>query len=443
MRIQTTYSSIWSVAYPLIIGSLANNLINVVDTAFVGRLGAVSMGASAIGGTFYLIFSLLCIGLASGAQIIIARRNGEKNLTTIGEVFNQNSYMMAVFGLFLYIVLQFFAPIILRPIIQSTEIYNQTIAFTSYRAWGIIFVALTAVYTSFYVGMSQTKVLSYSTAIMTITNIVLDYGLIFGNLSLPKMGICGAALASSIAELTAFLFMIGYTQIYVKTRELGIYKFRRWSNSIILKIAGLGYPTMFQYLISLGSWFMFFIIIEKLGPQPLAVGNILRSLLLLFMMPVWGLSSTANTFTSNLLGQRKSSLMTLLIKRIITIAVLMVALFSPFVFFYPEVLAKIYSDDLVLINEASKTIWIVYLTMITFIPGVILNNSLSGTGDTKSAFIIEVFATMIYLSYTYLVALVFKLPSTYIWAAEMVYWSIIGLLSYYRLQSNKWRHIRV
>jgi Na+-driven multidrug efflux pump len=200
---------------------------------------------------------------------------------------------------------------------------------------------------------------------------------------------------------------------------------------------------MFQYLISLGSWFMFFIIIEKLGPQPLAVGNILRSLLLLFMMPVWGLSSTANTFTSNLLGQRKSSLMTLLIKRIITIAVLMVALFSPFVFFYPEVLAKIYSDDLVLINEASKTIWIVYLTMITFIPGVILNNSLSGTGDTKSAFIIEVFATIIYLSYTYLVALVFKLPSTYIWAAEMVYWSIIGLLSYYRLQSNKWRHIRV
>jgi putative MATE family efflux protein len=443
MRIQTTYKSIWSVAYPMIIGSLANNLINVVDTAFVGRLGAVSMGASAIGGTFYLIFSLLCIGLASGAQIIIARRNGEKNLTSIGPVFYQNGYMMATFGVLLYIILQFLSPFILRSIISSTDIYNQTIAFTSYRSWGILFVALNAVYTSFFVGMSRTKVLSYSTIIMTVTNIILDYGLIFGNLNLPKMGISGAALASSIAELTAFIFVVIYTQINVKTDELGLYKFKRWSNKIILKNAGLGYPTMFQYLISLGSWFMFFIIIEKLGPQTLAVANILRSLLLLFMMPVWGLSSTANTFTSNLLGQQKSSLMSLLIKRIMTIAILLVLIFAPFVFFFPHWLAQIYSDDPFLISEASKTIWIVYLTMISFIPGVILNNSLSGTGDTKSAFIIEVFGTFVYLTYTYFVALVFHLPSTYIWAAEMVYWLMIGVLSYIRLRSLKWKKILV
>jgi Na+-driven multidrug efflux pump len=244
-------------------------------------------------------------------------------------------------------------------------------------------------------------------------------------------------------QIHGFLTDTIYTQINVKTHELGLYKFKRWSNKIILKNAGLGYPTMFQYLISLGSWFMFFIIIEKLGPQTLAVANILRSLLLLFMMPVWGLSSTANTFTSNLLGQQKSSLMTLLIKRIMTIATLLVLVFAPFVFFFPNLLAQIYSDDPFLISEASKTIWIVYLTMITFIPGVILNNSLSGTGDTKSAFIIEVFGTFVYLTYTYFVALVFHLPSTYIWAAEMVYWLMIGGLSYIRLRSLKWKKIVV
>lgn len=443
MKIQNTYSSIWKVAYPLILGSFANNLLNVIDTAFIGRLGAVSMGASAIGGTYYLIFSLVCIGLAAGAQIIISRRSGEQNQDKIGVVFNQNLYLMGSFGLILYLFLQFLSPTILRFIITSDEVYLQTVAFTSFRAWGILFVALNAVYTSFYVGISRTKVLSYSTALMTGINIVLDYGLIFGHLHLPEMGISGAALASSIAEFCTLIFVVIYTQINVDRKLYGLYQFKRWDNGVISKNIQLGFPIMFQYFFSLGSWFLFFIIIEKMGEQTLAVANILRGLLLLFMMPIWGLATTANTFTGNLLGQGKKWVIPLLLRQIITIGTLMALVFLPFVIFFPEWLAQIYSDDPVLIGLASKTIWIIYLTMITFIPGVIINNALSGTGDTKTAFYIEVGATIIYLTYSYLVALVFKLPINFIWAAEMIYWGIIGTLSFYRLKSGKWRKIQV
>lgn len=443
MKVETTYYSIWKVAYPLILGSLANNLLNVVDTAFIGRLGNISLGASAIGSTYYLVFSLICIGLSSGAQIIIARKSGAKDYKSIGKVFVQNTYLMFLFGILLLLFLITTTPSILRLLITSDAIYHEAIAYTSYRVWGIFFVALTSVYTSFYVGITKTKVLIYSTAVMTFTNIILDYGLIFGHFMLPRMNISGGALASVIAEASAFLFIVVYTRKYVNASKFQLYKFERWSSKLVFQNIKLGYPIMFQYLMSLGSWFMFFIIIEKLGEQVLAVSNILRSLLLLFMMPIWGLSSTANSFTSNLLGQDKSNLIPLLLKRLNTIAGLLVLFFAPFVLFFPELLAQIYSDDVVLITESSKIIWIVYITMLTFIPGVILNNSLCGTGDTKTAFVIELFGTFFYLTYAYFVAIHYQLPLAFIWFSEMIYWFVIGLLSFYRLKSRKWKSITI
>lgn len=443
MEIKITYTNIWKIAYPMILGSLSNSLLNVVDTAFVGRLGSVALGAAAIGATYYLIFSLLCIGLASGAQIVIARRYGAKEYPSIGGVFVQNGYLMTLFGVGLLFFLEMLTPAILRPIIASDAIYAQTIVFTSYRSWGIVFVALYSVYSSFFIGISRTKVLSYATMLMTGVNIVLDYGLVFGNLHLPEMGIGGAGLASAIAELAAFLFIVAYTKVQVDARQYSLYHFTRWKWDLVLKNISLGYPIMFQYLMSLGSWFLFFVIIEKLGSDALAISNILRSLLLLFMMPVWGLSTTANTFTSNLLGQRKSSSIPFLLRRLVTIALVLVLLFAPFVFFAPQLLAQIYTNDAHLIHESSKIIWLVYITMFSFIPGVILNNTLSGTGDTKSAFVIELFSTLIYLAYTYLVAIYFGLPIVFIWGAEFIYWFFIGFFSYHRLKSRKWKLIQV
>ena len=443
MKVQISYKNIWSVAYPIIIGSLASNLINVIDTAFIGRLGNVSLGASAIAGTFFLIFTLLCVGLATGSQIIIARRSGEANHSSIGDVFNQNLYLLSIFGIVLYVIIQFLSPVFLKLIITSEPIYLQANSFLAYRAWGIWFVAINAVYSAFYVGMSKTKVLTYSTTLMTACNIILDYGLIFGNLGLPEMGIKGAALASSISEFITFLFLIIYTHKTTDLKYFGLYQFKAWSNEIIRKIIKLAYPTVFQYLISLGSWFMFFVIIEKLGEQALAISNILRSILLLFMMPVWGLSTTTNTMTSNIIGQRKDYKINTLTKRIMLISILFVLIYLPVVVFCPEWLIRIYTDAPELISSTSKSLIIIYLAMITFVPGVILINSLSGTGDTKTAFFIELAGTASYLTYTYFVAIFFKLPLNFIWAAETVYWSVILVLSFYRLRSKKWQKIKV
>ena len=74
----TSYKNIWKVTYPIIVGSIAENIINVVDTAFLGQLGPIALGAAGNSIIYYFVFIVIGEGLAVGGEIIVGRRNGEE-----------------------------------------------------------------------------------------------------------------------------------------------------------------------------------------------------------------------------------------------------------------------------------------------------------------------------------------------------------------------------
>ena len=81
-----TNKQIWNVSYPIFLSLLAQNVINVTDTAFLGRVGEVELGASAMGGLYYICAFTIAFGFSTGSQIIMARRNGERNYKEVGRV---------------------------------------------------------------------------------------------------------------------------------------------------------------------------------------------------------------------------------------------------------------------------------------------------------------------------------------------------------------------
>ena len=86
-----TNKEIWNVTYPIFLGLLAQNVINVTDTAFLGHVSEVALGASAMGGLLYICFYTVAFGFSVGSQILIARRNGEGNFHAIGPIMWQGS----------------------------------------------------------------------------------------------------------------------------------------------------------------------------------------------------------------------------------------------------------------------------------------------------------------------------------------------------------------
>ena len=83
MHVDISYKNIWKIAYPIIISSLAQNIINLTDTIYLGRLNETIFAAAAIASVYYAVIILIGMGFANGVKILIGRRNGEKNFSEI------------------------------------------------------------------------------------------------------------------------------------------------------------------------------------------------------------------------------------------------------------------------------------------------------------------------------------------------------------------------
>lgn len=99
-----SYSQIWKIAFPILISTLMEQLIGITDTAFLGRVGEVELGASALGGIFFITVFMLGLGFSIGAQILMGRRNGEGNYQRIGSIFYHSLGFLLVLATVLFLL---------------------------------------------------------------------------------------------------------------------------------------------------------------------------------------------------------------------------------------------------------------------------------------------------------------------------------------------------
>lgn len=439
MEVNISYKRIWSIAYPIILGSVAQNLINVTDTAFLGRVGDVELGASALGGMFYFVLFMLALGFGTGTQIIISRRHGEGNSHLIGKTFDHALYFMAPLSVFAFLVLYFLSTPILRAVIESNDIFEASVSFLKYRMPGIFFVFGQILFRSFYIGIAKTKVITWSTLVMAGTNIILDYGLIFGKLGLPEMGLEGAAIASTIAEFIALVYLVVYVILHKHHRQYDLFRFEPFDKALFGRNFKLAAPIMVQNFLSLGVWFAFFLIVEKLGEQALAVSNIIRSIYIVLMIPIWGFASAANSMVSYLLGMRRHELVFTLLKKIVIMAtggVMVLVLLSLFV---PEALIRIYTDHAGLIALSIPVLMVVNIGAVFLSTGFVLFNGVMGTGKTNISFLIEMVVLSFYLLYVLIMVRWLGGGVATAWTAEILYGVLLSGLSLLYLRYGKWR----
>lgn len=434
-----SYTKIWQVSYPIILSLLAQNIINVIDTAFLGRVGEVELGASAIAGIFYIAVFMLGFGFSNGTQIMIARRNGEKRYKLIGSIFDQSAYFFLLLALIIFIFIYFFGTPLLKQIISSENIFQASKVYLVIRVWGIFFAFGNLAFRALLVGVTQTKALSYSAAIMAITNIFFDYVLIFGNLGFPQMGIAGAALGSVIAEAVSFLFFIFYVRKKLDIKKLDLFRFPKINLVIIKSTLSISTYIMVQYFLSLATWFSFFAIIEQMGERPLAVSNIVRSIYMVLVIPIMGLSTATTSLVSNAIGEGFVDDVMHIINRIIKISVLSIIPFILLIWLIPEYLIRIYTNSSELIADTIPSLYVISGAIFIFAMAFVVFSGVSGTANTKTALGIEIITLVFYLSFLYIVVIQNHADVAIAWFSEYIYLGGLSLFSYWYLMRGNWR----
>lgn len=438
-----TSKTILLVALPIILESFAQNILNVTDTAFMGRVGPVSLGAAAVGSIFYFIFISLAFGLSIGTQIIIARRFGEQNFRMIGRTLMQTQYTLLFLGLFLSITLSILLPYIIPLIVESPNVREQTNEYLKYRIFGFIPAFLNSSFRALYVGVARTKIITVATIIMTIVNIVLNYLLIFGNYGFPEMGIAGAAIGSVIAETVAFLVFVFFTVFKLDKKKFRLFLFTGLNFHLIKRILKIALPLMSKYFISFVCWFAFFIMIEKIGEIELAISNIIRSIYVVMLLPIWGFAAATNTFVSQLIGQNRNDEVFSLTLKSLKLCLIFTISFVLILSFFPETFISVITNDPKLAALSKPLYYLVLGAAPILAAGIIFFSAVTGSGKTYIALFIEVFVLTIYMIFSWIVIYVFEWPILLVWTVEYFYGILLLVVAYFYIKYGNWEKTNV
>jgi len=426
-------------AMPISLALMVPQINFITNNVFLGGLGQTELASAGITGVYYLIFAVIGNGLNNGLQALIARRAGQNQPREIGKLFFHGVWIALAIAFIGILTTYAIAPAILRSVIESDEIAEQVISFLLIRIWGLPLLYLYVMRNALLVGTNQTKFLIWGTLAEALTNIVLDYGLIYGKLGMPELGFNGAAYASIIAEGTG-LFVI-YLVIHIKGihKSFGMFERHPWNLSTSKLILIQSSPLIAQYGISILSWEYFYILIEHHGERALAISNTMRNIFGLFGIFAWAFAATANSMVSNILGQGREDEVIPLIRRIVKMSFSISFVIFLALVIKPEWFLLFYGQGDDFIADAIPVIHVVSIALLMMSFSTVWLNAIVGTGNSKVNLIIELITITIYCVYVYLTLEYWDLPITWGWGSEWVYWISMFTMAFFYMRSGKWK----
>lgn len=432
-----TYKKIWLINLPIMVSLLMEQLINLTDSIFLGHVSQIDLGASALATMYYTAIYMLGFGFSLGAQVVIARRNGEQQYTEVGKVFYQALIFLSFFAIVVFVLSKLFSPMILRSVITSDNIYLATVRYMEWRDYSFLFAFPLLAIRTFFIGTTHTKILTANSIIMVVCNIVFNYLLIFGKAGLPELGISGAAIGSSFAGLVGLVFLIVYMWKHVDKKRYGIRAVFDWKLS--LHLLSISVWTMVRQFFCIAPWFLFFVAIEHLGECELAAANVVRSISMIFFVIVNSFATTTISLVSNLLGAKEPEQVMPTCRRVIRLDYAIGIPLILLAFIFSDSLLGVFTNDIAVIQTAFYPFCVMLSTFIISVPAYTYCNTVIGIGNTRIAFMFQMINITVYLLYLFMLSRSPNLPLAVYWTAEQLYVLILLVLSLAYLRRNKWR----
>jgi len=417
---------------------LMEQLINFTDSIFLGHVSQIYLGASALATMYYTAIYMLGFGFSLGVQVIIARRNGEGGYNDAGKVFYQGLILLSLFGIIVFILSSLLSPALLRQLIVSDSVYEATIQYIRWRDFSYLFAFPLLAIRAFFIGTTNTKILTASSLIMVISNILFNYLLIFGKAGFPQLGISGAAIGSSLAELTGLIFLVFYMRRKVDKETYGLSP--AFDFKISLHLLKISVWTMIRSFFCIAPWFLFFVAIEHLGEYELAAANIVRSISMLFFVIVNSFATTTISLVSNLIGAKQDEKVMSTCRRVIRLNYLIGFPLIILAFVFSNTIIGIFTNDMKVIETAFYPFCVMLSTFVISVPAYTYCNTVIGTGNTRMAFIFQMINITIYLVYLYILSHSTGIPLAVYWTAEQLYVLVLLVLSLVFLKQNKWQN---
>jgi putative MATE family efflux protein len=396
--IQNPKKALFILSGPLIIGMIVQTLYNVIDTAFVGRIGADALASITFSFPLFFILIALNAGVGSGTTSRIARYLGEKNIKAAENTAMHGILINLIIGTIILILSPFFLKPLLSLFGAENNILQLSIDYMSIIIYGIFFMFLLQAFSSIFSGQGDTKTTMKVQISALLLNILLDYLFIFKF----NMGVKGAALATIISFFIGVIIYLFYMKKSILKINFKIFKLNK---EIIKDIMYVGFPASLMMLII--SIYVIFInrYMIHFSYKHVAAFGIASRIDSIAMLPIVGLGIALITLVGMFYGAKRLDL----VKEISWFSLKVGIIFSiimAFIFlFLLKPIYLIFTNDAEVIKFGIEYMKINLITFPFMAIGMMISRIMQGLGLGKPGLIINIIRTFflaIPLSYIFI-----------------------------------------
>lgn len=435
---------IFALAWPAVLEMMLYMLLDIVDVAFVGRLGPRALAAVGLGAQLYFSALFVFSALATGATALVARAIGAGDRERASRVAGQALFLALLIGAGFGLVALFFAPQILNLFRFEFQVRQLAAGYLQIAGTPAAFALLLFVGNGIFRGAGLTKIPLLVAGLTNLLHVVADYVLIFGKFGFPALGVRGAALATAFAQtvgclLVLYLLASGLTPLRVRFTD-----FISIDRVLISKIFKLSVPAGFEEaLLSLGR-IVGSLMLAGLGTLAFAAHQVALTAESLSYMPGYGFAVAATTLVGQSLGAKQYAQAHRHGWEAAKIALLVMCGISLTFLFLPEYVIRVFARDPGVVALGSLCLRIAAFEQPTIALEMVLAGALRGAGDTRTPMLITVLSTwLLRLPLFYLAIYVFSFGLPVIWLITAFDWLVRALLITAQFQRGHWQRIRL
>lgn len=385
-------NSLTSLAWPIIMANILQTAYQLIDTFWLGRLGANAVAAVSI--SFPVLFFILSLGagLTLAGTVIVSQYKGGGDQKMINFSASQTFIVVFLISIFLAIIGFLAANPLMNLIGAGPEILADSVTYFQVSSWGFVFLFMFFLFQSLMRGIGNVMLPLYIVLGTVFLNLVLDPLFIFGYGSIPGYGVAGAAIASVITQgLSA---VAGITILFVGKRGIKISLIEmkpqwKW----VKRLFSLGIPSSLEQSSRAAAMTLMVMLVTSFGSEVVAAYGIGARILSLVIVPALGFAIATTTLVGQNIGASKIKRAEKIGDLSSKIAFFGLSAIGLILFAFAETLTRFFvPNDPQVIQDGAKFIRIMAPSFGLLGVQQVLNGLFNGARFTQASMLISVFS---------------------------------------------------
>ena len=406
----------------------------MVDTVFLGKIGAAEQAACILSNNLYILLLVFGIGVSYATTPLVTSANQNMDLLKKASLFKNSIFLNVSVSIICFIVL-FLSSGLLKYMHQPEDVIKLAVPFFNVLIFSMIPISLFFTCKQYCEGLSNTRMALFISIIGNVINIILNYLLIYGKFGFPELGYIGSAWASFISRVFmgfSFLYLIFKSPV---TKEISaVYKKVKINKKELFHLAKIGLNAGLQLTFEVAAFVIAGLMAGTFGKEQIDAHGIALSIAAFTYM----FASAISSASSIRVGIYKAQDNWLEIKQAafssIKLVMLIMGGFAILFLMINNFLPKVFSSDLQIVNLASKLLIIAALFQLFDGIQVTIVGILRGLEDFKIPTLISLVGYwIIALPLAYWLAFILKLETVGVWIGLLVSLIFAAIVLFWRL----------